>query len=246
MQGAYLTFLGSPILPPPRAPAQPRAGTVSPHSPKPCAIPASCHASHSPSLPLPVIPLLSPCAVGAACALVCPWHSPCASAVPHVPPGIPCTGMRVLRKACWQTRPAVPRLLSHALRVQAVAFGCRAAGQDCSAGLAQRCRAAANPHRQSQPGQFPSGKASILASPALAGPPALWCLTSRGSLRRAALHLCRHGGGGEGRACWALRPAGWPVASRCPPVSQLHLFSLSCSGCESPGASTVPFSPAPA
>lgn len=30
MQGAYLAFLGSPVLPAPRAPAQPQAGTVSP------------------------------------------------------------------------------------------------------------------------------------------------------------------------------------------------------------------------
>lgn len=159
MQGAYLAFLSSPFLPARRASTQPHAGTVSSHSPKPCA--GSCLVSCQPlalassNHPCPAVPVCGQCSPCLGVTVVQPEWFGCA----------PCSAwdclhreMRVLCEACWQTRPAVHAgSLTHAVS-GAVASGCRAAGRDCSAELLQRCQAAANPTQAVSVGDFRAEK----------------------------------------------------------------------------------------
>lgn len=183
MQGAYLAFLSSPILPAQRTLVQPHARTVSPHSPKPCA--GSCLVSCQP------LALASPCCPHVLSVQPVPWHGRGAACVVQ-----PCPvfrlGFLAQRHVCCARCAGKPALLCRASSVThavsgAVASGCRAAGRDCSAELPQHCQAAANA-TQAESAWVTSErkKTSVLGSPASAGPPAAQCLTCWGSLCRAA------------------------------------------------------------
>lgn len=97
------------------------------------------------------------------------------------------------RRVCCARHAGKPAPLCHASSVThavsgAVAFGCRAAGRDCSAELPQCCQAAANPTQAESASLISERKkTSVLGSPPAAGLPAAQCLTCWGSPHR----LCR-------------------------------------------------------